>query len=152
MFNFSDVDRWNGFIFKKYGGEDKARWLITLSTPSLIATEKNFIFCTTTTVEKGNLINQNKFLKLEKNDYDFFYVDCFVYFTEPIFELLEYEINKNISSIEYMGKLKENDMINLYLGYWANRMGSPIQLKAIKECYIRNGISNSKIPDPQRNR
>ena len=66
MFNFSDVDRWNGFIFKKYGGEDKARWLITLSTPSLIATEKNFIFCTTTTVEKGNLINQNKFLKLEK--------------------------------------------------------------------------------------
>ncbi|MBP6738414.1 MAG: hypothetical protein KA146_00415 [Leptospiraceae bacterium] len=152
MYNFSDVDRWEGFIYKKYGGEDKARWLITLSVPSSLDIERKFIFCTTTTVEKPVLIQQNKFLKLNHSKYNFFFVDCYIYFNEPIFDLYEYEIKKQIEHIQFMGRLDRDDMIQLYLGYWSHRMGSPIQLRNIKETCIRNEIAANRLPDPQKNK
>lgn len=151
MFTFSDVDRWDGYIYKRYGGEDKARWLVSLSIPGPIDFERRFIFCTTTTVEKIDIIQQNKYFKLDKSKYNFFYCDCFVYFTEPVFDLLESEINKNINSIQCMGRITPEDMVKLYFGYWSNRMGSPFLLRMIKDCYIRNGISSSILPDPRKN-
>lgn len=151
MFVVKDSARWDGFIFKKYGGGQKARWLVCLRTPSEIDTDFEILLLTTTTSIKPDQIKDRKYFNLTKEKYPFFTQECYIYFNEPIFSLQNAEIMPHADKIEIMGKIENDDMHLIYLGYWNLQTVSPNHLKLIRNSLINNSICK-ELPEPKKNR
>ncbi len=73
-------------------------------------------------------------------DYPIFKQNCYLYFDEDIYQVYDYEIEKNKKDIIFMGTLDTETMKKIYFGYWATKKQSPKILNIIRDSYSKNGI------------
>lgn len=73
-------------------------------------------------------------------DYPIFKQDCYLYFDEDLYQVYDYEIEKNKKDIIFMGTLDTKTMKEIYFGYWVNKKLSPKILNTIRDSYSKNGI------------